>query len=416
MRTKQSRSVARLAILTATGALAACGAGPTFREDVEFLKAHRETLVLTAPDGSGRIAVVPEFQGRVMTSTIGDGTGRSLGFLKHERIAARDLLPGMNPYGGEDRFWLGPEGGPFSIYFAPGKEQVIAHWQVPPAIDSEPFSLAALDASSARFTRRATFTNASGTKFDVGIEREVAVLDRAAALRALGIEPAGLQAVAFESRNTITNRGTAPWTKRGGLLSIWILGMFPPGDHCTVVVPLALSLDQPTAGLVNDSYFGTVPADRLERVPAGPLVQMPPEGSALLFRADGRYRSKIGVRPEAAQPVLGSWDPDREVLTLVTYTKPDGARAYVNSTWGAAQPEPYGGDVVNSYNDGPSVPGGEPFGPFHELETSSPAAELAPGASLRHDHRTIHLSGSRAALDRAARRTLGVSLDEIERQ
>ena len=192
--------------------------------------------------------------------------------------------------------------------------------------------------------------------------------------------------------------------------------MFPPGDHCTVVVPLALSLDQPTAGLVNDSYFGTVPADRLERVPAGPLVQMPPEGSALLFRADGRYRSKIGVRPEAAQPVLGSWDPDREVLTLVTYTKPDGARAYVNSTWGAAQPEPYGGDVVNSYNDGPSVPGGEPFGPFHELETSSPAAELAPGASLRHDHRTIHLSGSRAALDRAARRTLGVSLDEIERQ
>ena len=136
MRTKQSRSVARLAILTATGALAACGAGPTFREDVEFLKAHRETLVLTAPDGSGRIAVVPEFQGRIMTSTIGDGTGRSLGFLKHERIAARDLLPGMNPYGGEDRFWLGPEGGPFSIYFAPGKEQVIAHWQVPPAIDS----------------------------------------------------------------------------------------------------------------------------------------------------------------------------------------------------------------------------------------------------------------------------------------
>ena len=401
------------AALLVLSVLASCASRPSFREDLAFLQQHRETLVLTAPDGSGKVAVVPEFQGRVMTSTIGDGNGMSHGFLKYDRIAARDLLPGMNPYGGEDRFWLGPEGGPFSLFFAPGKEQVIANWQTPAPIDSEPFALAGLTGSSARFTRRAQFTNASGTRFDVGIEREVVVLDATATLVELGAAPDELQVVAFESRNTVTNRGDEAWRKRSGLLSIWVLGMFPPGDSTTVVVPLALAGDQPLGSLVNDSYFGKVPGDRLLRVLAGPALDLPARRSALLFRADGQLRSKIGVRPEAALGVMGSWDADQEVLTIVTHTLPPQARDYVNSTWGA-QEQPYGGDALNSYNDGPTVPGGAPFGPFYELESSSPAAELAPGESLRHVHRTVHLTGSREALDAVARTVLGVSLDEVE--
>jgi hypothetical protein len=48
------------------------------------------------------------------------------------------------------------------------------------------------------------------------------------------------------------------------------------------------------------------------------------------------------------------------------------------------------------------------------MESSSPAAALAPGKSLTHIHRTFHLSGPEPALDRVARATLGVSLDEIK--
>ena len=59
------------------------------------------------------------------------------------------------------------------------------------------------------------------------------------------------------------------------------------------------------------------------------------------------------------------------MLTLVQYTRPAGATRYVNSMW-AIQQNPYGGDVINSYNDGPPAPGAAPLGPFYELETSSP--------------------------------------------
>ena len=77
------------------------------------------------------------------------------------------------------------------------------------------------------------------------------------------------------------------------------------------------------------------------------------------------------------------------------------------------QNEPYKGDVVNSYNDGPPAPGQPPLGPFYELETSSPALALAPSERYTHLHRTIHVIGPEADLDRIARATLNVSLADM---
>jgi hypothetical protein len=77
------------------------------------------------------------------------------------------------------------------------------------------------------------------------------------------------------------------------------------------------------------------------------------------------------------------------------------------------QDDPFAGDVANSYNDGPPEPGAKPLGPFYELESSSPAAALAPGKSLEHVHRTIHLVGDEKSLDAIAKKTLGVSLKDI---
>jgi hypothetical protein len=53
------------------------------------------------------------------------------------------------------------------------------------------------------------------------------------------------------------------------------------------------------------------------------------------------------------------------------------------------------------------------MGPFYELESSSPAAALAPGRSLRHVHRTIHLTGPESELNAVSQATLGVSLEQI---
>ena len=66
-----------------------------------------------------------------------------------------------------------------------------------------------------------------------------------------------------------------------------------------------------------------------------------------------------------------------------------------------------------AYNDGPPEPGAKPLGPFYELETSSPGAELAPGETLRHVSRTYHVQGEEGKLDGFAVKLLGVPLGEI---
>jgi hypothetical protein len=132
----------------------------------------------------------------------------------------------------------------------------------------------------------------------------------------------------------------------------------------------------------------------------------------IFFRADGKMRGKIGLGPQRAKDVLGSYDEAHRILTIVQYNKPEGVTEYVNSMWGL-QEHPFAGDVVNAYNDGPLEDGSQ-LGPFYELETSSPAARLAPGEQLTHINRVWHLSGKEETLDPIARKVLGVGIDEIK--
>jgi YhcH/YjgK/YiaL family protein len=375
---------------------------PGFADDVAFLRAHAEVVVLSDASGSGRVAVVPAWQGRVMTSSAGGDAGASFGWINRELVAARATQPHINVFGGEDRFWLGPEGGQFSIFFAKGAKFELADWQTPAPIDTLPFRLVSSTRGSARFASRFPLTNYSGARFDVAVEREVRVLEPAAAWAALGIAPAaGVALVAHESDNRITNAGTTPWTKATGLLSIWILGMFNPSPATTIVVPIRSGPDSSLGPRVTSDYFGAVPPERLSV-----------RDDVVYFSGDGRFRSKIGIGPRRSKGVLGSYDAANRVLTIVQFSQPDGVTEYVNSLW-KIQDDPYAGDAANSYNDGPPAPGAKPLGPFYELESSSPAAALAPGASLSHVHRTIHLTGSEAALDAIARPVLGVALAEI---
>ena len=376
--------------------------GITFKDDVAFLEKHGGVVVLSDPSGLAQVAVVPALQGRVMTSTAEGPEGMSFGWINRDLLASGKTLEHFNPYGGEERMWLGPEGGQFSIFFAKGAPFDLAHWYVPPAIDTEPFAILGKGPSSALFHRRFQVTNYSGTKFDVDIRRQVRVLPAAEAWKLLGVAPApGTRMVAYESANKITNAGKEPWRKDTGLLSVWILGMFNPSPATTVVIPFKAGPDAELGPPVKDDYFGKVPADRL-------VVK----NNVAYFSADGRCRSKIGVNPKRVKPILGSYDATNRVLTLVQFTLPAGAADYVNSAW-EIQKNPYAGDVANSYNDGPPAPGKKPMGPFYELESSSPAAALGPGQSLEHIHRTIHLRGEEQDLDAIARTTLGVGLREI---
>lgn len=374
-----------------------------FARDVAFLQRHVTTLVLESPGGA-KVAIVPAWQGRVMTSTVGGPGAPSFGWLNRERIAAGGFVPQFNAFGGEDRFWLGPEGGQFSLYFAPGAPFELSAWQVPPPIDSEPFELVAHSPSHARFRRHFTVANRAGTRFHCEVERVVRLEDPAAVLRELGTAAGpGVRGVTFASHNTLRNVGRQAWTTTGGLLSVWILGMFEASPHCTVLVPFLPGPESEFGPIVNDEYFGRVPPERLQVDAARGLIR---------FAADARQRGKIGVGRSRARPVLGSWDATNGVLTIVDFSLPPGGTRYVNSQW-REQDDPYAGDVVNSYNDGPSTPDGAGFGNFYELETSSPALALAPGEAATHVHRTTHLTGPVTELQRIAARLFGAELAQL---
>jgi hypothetical protein len=376
----------------------------TFGEDVAFLKEHVETLVLSDAKGAARIAVVPDYQGRVMTSTAGGDEGRSHGWLNRELIASGRFEPHINAFGGEDRFWIGPEGGQFAVFFAPNTRFELADWQTPAPLDREPFALVESSAERAVLKKRMQLQNRSGTRFDIEVTREIRLRDPAQVLAAMSLQlPEGVRGVGFESVNTITNVDAKSWSKETGLLSIWIVGMFNASPATTVAVPFQAGPEAIRGPIVNDRYFGKVPEDRL-------LVKR--DQGVLLFKADARHRCKIGVGPKRATDVLGSWDAEHGVLTLVQYTQPQTSMPYVNSMW-ELQDDPYAGDVVNSYCDGPPKPGAKQLGQFYELETSSPALMLAPKQRATHAHRTLHFEGDRAGLDALARRLLGVGLDEL---
>jgi hypothetical protein len=376
----------------------------TFGDEVAFLRSHTDIIVLSDGKGLAKVAVAPAWQGRVMTSTAGSDSGRGFGWINRALIASGKLVPHMNAFGGEDRFWLGPEGGQFSIYFAQGAKFDFTNWFVPAPFDTLPFQTVSQSTNRATFALDIALTNYSGTQFQVAVNREVRLLDTADAWKKLGLaHPGKARLVAYETDNRITNIGKNAWQKDTGLLSVWILGMFTPSPSVTIVVPIKPGPESELGSRFNPyASFGIIPPERLKT-----------EENLVYFRGDGKFRSKIGISPRRSKGVLGAYDADNKVLTIVQFDQPAGVTEYVNSLW-ELQKNPYGGDVANSYNDGPIGPGQPPLGPFFEMESSSPAAALAPGESLAHLHRTIHLTGSEKALDPVARAVLGVSLAEIK--
>jgi len=392
-----------LAVVAQWGWFPAFAVAGTFGEDLAFLKQHTEMIVLRDTEGRTEVAVSPAWQGRVMTSTAGGDGGIGFGWINHDLIASGKLVPHINVFGGEDRFWIGPEGGQFSIFFAPGAKFDLADWYTPAPIDTLPFKVARQDRTEVTFSSKFTLTNYSGTRLEVGVKRTVRLLTPPVAWQRLGVTPAeGVELVAYETDNQLSNVGQNAWTKETGLLSIWILGQFNPSPSTTIVVPIKSGGEGDLGVKVTSDYFGIVPADRL-------VVKE----TAVFFSGDGKYRSKIGVSPKRSRAILGSYDANNKVLTMVQFSQAAGAVDYVNSQW-KLQNNPFSGDVINSYNDGPPSPGAKPLGPFYEMESSSPAAALASGESISHVRTTIHLCGPEAALNAVAQERLGVSLDDIK--
>ena len=374
----------------------------TYQQDVAFLRKHTQVIELSGPENA-RVALTPAYQGRVMTSTIGK-TKASFGWINGEFVESgrEDAL--FNNYGGEDRFWLGPEAGQFGLWFSKGDSFDLKHWKTPQGINTGEFAVLSQSKQAVRMSKQLKVNNAAGTAFCCGVQRVIRVLSAQQAAEHLGSTvPRNVSMVGFESVNTLTNTGKNSWSRKGGLLSIWSLGMFKAAPRAKAIVPF-ISGDEKMLGVKPKlDYFGPLPAKR------GRILK-----EHVLFSVDGNFRSKIGIPRPRAKNVLGSFDPDARVLTIIQFNLPCGAANldYVNSLW-EHQKSPFAGDVVNSYNDGPADPRRPGLGTCYELETSSPAANLAKGQSITHTHRTFHFSGNFEELCELSIKALGFDICTI---
>ena len=374
----------------------------TYADDVSFMKEYIDVIQLADASGNSKVAVSAALQGRVMTSSSSGVEGSSYGWINRDFFSSRDTLDHINVFGGEERFWLGPEGGQYSIFFKNGVEFNLDNWFTPRLIDLEHFDIVQQTASSVSFEKKASLTNYSDFTFELSINRKVEILSAEALSSYLDINIAkGLKSVAYQTTNVLSNIGDEDWHKETGLLSIWLLGMYNASPSTTVVIPFVAGSQEELGKPVTDDYFGKVPADRL-------IVK----DDVLYFSGDAKYRSKIGISPSRAKSVFGSYDSDNRVLTIVKYSKPQGATDYVNSLW-ELQDNPYAGDVVNSYNDGPPEPGAKQLGQFYELETSSPALALKVGEEALHAQLTCHIEGDEKLLNELSENLLGVPLSDI---
>ncbi len=376
---------------------------PTFKSDHDFLTANSRSITLQNSDG-GAIIVAPDWQGRVMTSTWDVRRGPSMGFVNRNWIQSNRNWDHMNPIGGEDRIWFGPEAGQFSFFFKNGDPFDLDHWQTPSVIDTDPYELTNSTKTRATFLKESSLTNYQGNTLEFRLDRKVSILQRLHAEQILGVPLSPrLKAIAYEVCNTMTNIGGQAWTQSHGQISIWSIGMFNRSQSTTVIIPMKSGSTYQRGIHVNDGYFGSIPRSRLKIRP-----------NAIYLKADGKYRCKLGLSPARAKDLVASFDASQMALTLTRFLRPCGNKPYINSMW-ETQTNPYDGDVINSYNDGPASASAKALGPFYELEHSSPALGLEPQESAVHWGRTVHLHGDLLSLAQVADAVLGVDLFTIAR-
>lgn len=373
----------------------------TFGYDLNYLSDKDSLIILKSPDDQAQVILSAKYQGKVFTSTANGLDGNSLGFVNYKVFDSGQIDEHMNGYGGENRFWLGPEGGQYSIYFEPGKEQIYDNWHTPKSIDTEEWNIESATSTEMLLTKDITVKNYQGTTLNLFVDRKILLLSEEEITTKLGIQlPEGVNSVAYTTHNKITNKNDFEWTDKTGTICIWMLDMFNPSDSAVTIVPYN-SGDEPKLGAVaTTDYFGEIPSDYLKV-----------ENDILYLKTDGKYRSKIGMNPKRTKGIAGNYDPITKRLTIITFdVEPNSV--YLNQEWNTKK-NPLVGDALNAYNDGP-LEDGSIMGSFLELESCSPAAFLKPGESLSHRHNVFHFVGKEAELSLIAEKLLGLNLEKVK--
>ena len=373
----------------------------TFGYDLNYLSDKDSLIILKSDNEEAQVIVSPKYQAKVFTSTAEGLKGKSLGFINYKVFDSGKIDEHMNGYGGENRFWLGPEGGQFSVFFEPDKEQIFDNWHTPKAVDTEAWVINGSSSKDVLMVKDMEVKNYQGNLLKIGVQRAVTLISNQEIEQKLGIKlSTKVKAVAYSNNNKITNKNNFEWTEKTGTVCIWLLDMFNPSPSALTIIPYNEGDEQTLGKVATTDYFGEIPSDRIKI-----------ENDILYLKTDGKYRSKMGMNAKRTKSIAANYDSESKRLTIVTFDV-ELDKNYLNQEWNPKK-NPLTGDALNAYNDGP-LDDGSIMGPFLELESCSPAAFLKPGESLKHVQNVYHFVGDETDLSPISERILGKPLTIIK--
>ncbi len=374
-----------------------------FAEVTAMLKESKNDAYVLEGRRKGRqVLVSPSLTGRVVGTTYSGDQGQCNGFL-FEKSFREGMTDIWNNWGGEERYWLAPEGGPYSIQFD-GRANYFDNYHVQDGLNSIRYETEEVSKLGNSLCMKSQFglKNNINTEFELEVTRRITALDDCPYLAGAGPD---CDFVGFQSESTVTNLNSFAWTKETGSLAHWHLGQFHLGPKTVAIAPFrqADTTDPP----IREDYFREFCVDG--RMPANRYWI---RDGFVLFLADGTCRTKIGQNRSRATGLIGSFDLENNELHLMQYDfYPE--LEYIASYWYEEQTDPYGGDCISMAIEGPDKPGG-PGGNCYELESLSPAMLLEPGQSFTFRTRTMHLKGPRTTMAKICRRQLGPEISTME--
>ena len=310
----------------------------------------------------GRLAVCPEWNGRVLTSTCDGLKGYSFGCVNVSAVEAARF----EDFGGEDQWTISP-----LVY---------------------PFTVASIHEKKAVLQQTLRMTDARGKPVEFNLTRSVTLLNRQRLGNWFGdavaeaLEQEEVSFIGFRTENTVRSQEKAH-------IASWQRGMFNASPHAFIVVSTP-----PRVFVPNDLEYEPFPVEvsYLGGSPHGRLRHFP---QALLLRADGYGRCQAVIPYSAAPPILGVVELRFGTLTLCTFDLPGENNADE--------------DIIRIYNSGGTHTGQLDWTRHYELNCFSATQRLQPEESLVYCKHTLHLVADKHILDNLVQQIFDIPLEKF---
>jgi len=324
--------------------------------------AQKTSVIELYDQWGGRVAVCPEWNGRILTSTCDGLKGNSFGYINVQAIEENK----PEEIGGEDQ------------------------WTVSPLVYS--FAVESIREKKIVLQRTRLMNDTLGKLVEMHFLRTITLLNQQnlgdwfGSTVADALELEDVSAVGYSTENLVRTQEKAHIASRQR-------GMYNAHPFSFVIISTPQTLWEEEPFPVEINYLGGTPHGRTRRLP-----------QALLLRADGYGQCQAAMPYSTAPPILGAVEFGLGALTLWTFDMPKNSDSE--------------DDLIRIYNSGRTYTGKSDFRKsgwetYYELNCFSAAKKIQPAETLYYCQHTLHVVADNKTLDGIVQEIFDVSLENF---